>query len=144
MIKFLISALLGAMIFFISIITPTVFNSLDEENSRLFLRRVFPKLFLFAFFILILCTIITFYEGLYFTSAFLFLNSMIFIVNRNFITPRINKAKDESLMGNNKSDNLFKSLHRISVLLFLFSMISLVVIIINLSISVDIKNSYLL
>ena len=43
--------LLGVMISFIIVTSPTVFKTLDGENSKKFLRYIFPRLFNFCFLI---------------------------------------------------------------------------------------------
>ena len=47
LVKFLIPFLLGGLIFFSALVAPNVFKSLDEKNARLFLRGIFPKLYLY-------------------------------------------------------------------------------------------------
>ena len=39
---YLISIILGIMLFFSFVIAPVVFTTLNEENARKFIRRIFP------------------------------------------------------------------------------------------------------
>ena len=39
---YLTSMILGIMLFFSFVIAPVVFTTLDEENARKFIRRIFP------------------------------------------------------------------------------------------------------
>ena len=52
-IKFIIAFHLGSLIFFSSIIAPTTFNSLKEVNARKFIRKVFPRLYMWSIIIMI-------------------------------------------------------------------------------------------
>ena len=47
-VKFFIPFLLGSLIFFSALVAPNVFKSLDEQNARLFIRSIFPKLYLYS------------------------------------------------------------------------------------------------
>ena len=48
LIKFLIPFLLGGLFFFAILVAPNVFKTLDEKNSRLFLRGIFPTLYFYS------------------------------------------------------------------------------------------------
>ncbi|HCY48388.1 MAG TPA: DUF4149 domain-containing protein, partial [Alphaproteobacteria bacterium] len=39
------SALLGVMVFFVAVVSPTVFASLDEDHAAGFLRKFLPRYF---------------------------------------------------------------------------------------------------
>ena len=39
---YLIAMILGIMLFFSFVIAPVVFTTLDEDNARKFIRRIFP------------------------------------------------------------------------------------------------------
>ena len=55
---FIYSLIVGFMIFFMSVVTPSVFKTLDEINSRNFLRFIFPRMFLTVYIVLLYkCTI---------------------------------------------------------------------------------------
>jgi len=76
--KFLIPLLLGGLIFFSALVAPSVFTSLDEKNARVFLRGIFPKLYLFAGIFSLLISLI-----LFFINNFL---SFIYFIIFNFIS----------------------------------------------------------
>ena len=39
---YFVSAILGIMLFFSFVLAPVLFTTLDEENARLFIRKIFP------------------------------------------------------------------------------------------------------
>ena len=47
-ISYLNSILLGSMLFFVIIVSPTVFTALSSDQASKFLRLIFPRLFLFG------------------------------------------------------------------------------------------------
>ena len=59
-ISYLNSILLGSMLFFVIIVSPTVFTSLSSDQASKFLRIFFPRLFLFGL-ILSLVTALGYY-----------------------------------------------------------------------------------
>ena len=108
----LVSVWIGSIIFFSSIIAPTVFKSLDEKSAGLFLRAFFPKYYVFGIIIGVLAIVIDIksHDNL----AFLLIGSMIVLsfISRGLI-PMINNARD---MGDTGKDK-FKKLHTFSVIL---------------------------
>ena len=109
--------LLGFMIFFPIVVAPSIFKNLNEKQSSLFLRSFFPKYYLFGIIISLIGIIVSYLESdLIIISSFIFI-FVGFLFSRQYLTPLINKAKDEI----NKSDNLskvkFERLHRFSVII---------------------------
>ncbi len=62
MINFLAATLFGAMISFMVLISPIVFNVLTADGAKKFLRKFFPRLFTFGLVISTLLIIFTFRE----------------------------------------------------------------------------------
>ena len=118
--------LLGVMISFIIVTSPTVFKTLDGENSKNFLRYIFPRLFNFCF-LISTSNFLLFVLGNFFYGALVaFGISISFLINTYFLTPRINKMRDLSLEGDKNSESSFKYLHLASVLLYLLNMLLVV------------------
>jgi|TARA_B100000287_G_C20553368_1_gene749396 hypothetical protein len=120
-VKFLIPFLVGGLIFFASVIAPTIFLSLDQKNARSFLRKIFPKIYLYSGVVSLVISV-----NLFFIDSFL---SFIFIIitlgylySRQFLMLRINIAAD------NKNDKDFKKLHRFSVIIFLSQIILMILV----------------
>ena len=115
--------LLGVMVSFIVVTSPTVFKTLDEEHSRRFLRFIFPRLFKFCFLVSTLMSLFfafaEFSFGLIAGSAI----AISFLINTYLLTPRINKMRDLMLAGQSEAEEIFKKLHFASVLFYLFSMV---------------------
>ena len=118
--------LLGVMISFIVVTSPTVFKTLDEEHSKKFLRFIFPRLFNFCFLIATLMFLFFALAEFSFGMVVAIAISISFLINTYFLTPRINKMRDLMLTGHVGSESQFKKLHFASVLLYLASMISIV------------------
>ena len=128
--NFLLSILIGSMIFFMAIVSPSVFATLSTNASSKFLRTIFPRMFLFGFIISIVSLIFTFISGNILNSTLLIIIAISFIINRNYLTPKINNFRDRELEGDEKASSSFKKMHFSSVLLFMLNFILLVSIII--------------
>lgn len=124
--NFLISLLIGSMIFFTAVVSPSVFASLSSNASSKFLRLVFPRMFLFGIIITSLCFLLSILLNNNLVSILLAIITLSFFLNRNYLTPRINKYRDEELEGNQRAVTLFKRMHLLSVLLFVLNFILLI------------------
>ena len=130
-ISYLNSILLGSMLFFVIIVSPTVFTSLSSDQASKFLRIIFPRLFLFGL-ILSLFTALGFYiSNLYIEMILALVSSILFFLNRNLLTPMINYHRDKDIEGDIKSKKYFNLLHLLSVLFFVMSSIILVFFLLN-------------
>ena len=118
--------LLGVMISFIVVTSPTVFKTLDEEHSKNFLRFIFPRLFNFCFLISTLMLLFFALAEFSFGMVVGIAISISFLINTYFLTPRINKMRDLMLTGHVESEKQFKKLHFASVLLYLSGMVFIV------------------
>ena len=130
LINFFISILLGSMIFFMAVVSPSVFATLSSNASSKFLRTIFPRLFLFGFIIAVLSLIVSFISGNILNCILLIIVAISFIINRNYLTPKINDFRDKELEGDKKASSSFKYMHLLSVLLFILNFIILLGIII--------------
>ena len=122
---YLISMILGIMLFFSFVIAPVVFATLDENNARKFIRRIFPfyynvnlgiSLIVLITFILLSDIGIEFYLILAIT--------LLFATSNYLLMPLINKYRDE------KQYKKFKYSHFLSVLINFVQMICLVFLLI--------------
>ena len=124
--NFLISLLIGSMIFFTAVVSPSVFATLSSNASSKFLRLVFPRMFLFGIIITSLCFLLSILLNNNLVSILLAIITLSFFLNRNYLTPRINKYRDEELEGNQRAVTLFKRMHLLSVLLFVLNFVLLI------------------
>jgi len=127
---FLLTILIGSMIFFMAVVSPSVFATLSTNASSKFLRTIFPRMFLFGFIITFLSLILSYISGNILNSILLVIVAVSFIINRNYLTPKINNFRDKELEGDEKASSNFKYMHLLSVLLFLLNFIILVSIVI--------------
>ena len=131
LINFFIAILLGSMIFFMAVVSPSVFATLSSNASSKFLRTIFPRMFLFGFIIAVLSLIFSFILGNILNCILLIIVAISFIINRNYLTPKINNFRDKELEGDKKASSSFKYMHLLSVLLFVLNFIILIGIVIN-------------
>jgi len=128
---YLNAALVGTMIFFVSVITPTVFSTLSNEHSSTFLRKVFPRMFLFGFILSFISAILSIYSGHFLEFYFLTIVSILFLLNRNLITPKINFYRDREIEGDEKAKKYFKVLHLLSVILFIVNFVIIILLLLK-------------
>ena len=117
MIILIIGMILGFMIFFPIVVAPSVFKNFNEKQSSVFLRSFFPKYYLFGIIITLIGIIISALEKdfiIILSLSFIFLG---FVFSRQYLTPLINKAKDEITKSDNLSKVKFERLHRFSVII---------------------------
>ena len=127
---FLVTILIGSMIFFMAVVSPSVFATLSTNASSKFLRTIFPRMFLFGFIITFLSLILSYISGNILNSILLVIVAVSFIINRNYLTPKINNFRDKELEGDQNASSNFKYMHLLSVLLFILNFIILVSIVI--------------
>tara|TARA_B100000123_G_scaffold109691_1_gene80681 strand:- start:27 stop:314 length:288 start_codon:yes stop_codon:yes gene_type:complete len=87
-------------------------------------------MFLFGFIIAVLSLIFSFISGNILNCILLIIVAISFIINRNYLTPKINDFRDKELEGDQKASSSFKYMHLLSVLLFILNFIILLGIII--------------
>ena len=122
---YLTSMILGIMLFFSFVIAPVVFTTLDDENARKFIRRIFPFYYnvnLTISFVILL--IFLFLSKLGVDFYLILLITILFATSNYLLMPLINKYRDE------KQDKKFKYSHFISVVINFVQMICLVFLLI--------------
>ena len=109
--------ILGFMIFFPIVVAPSVFKNFNEKQSSVFLRSFFPKYYLFGIVITLIGICVSALEKdflIIFSLSLIFLG---FFFSRQYLTPLINKAKDEITKSDDLSKVKFERLHRFSVII---------------------------
>ena len=122
---YLTAMILGIMLFFSFVIAPVVFTTLDEDNARKFIRRIFPFYYnvnLGISLIVLIIFLILSKIGLDFYLILVI--TLLFATSNYLLMPLINKYRDE------KQDKKFKYSHFISVVINFIQMIFLVVLLI--------------
>ena len=100
------AANVGIMLFFSVAVAPTIFMVLPAEWSAAYVRKFFPKYFLFLG---VTSTIAAALHSLPFAQISLGLCALVFFFSVFWLTPRINLARD------NKDEKTFKMMHYTSV-----------------------------
>ena len=129
--NFLLAVLIGSMTLFMAVVSPSIFATLSTNASSKLLRTIFPRMFLFGFIIAILSLFLSYISSNILNSILLIIVAMSFIINRNYLTPKINDFRDKELEGDKKASSSFKYMHLLSVLLFILNFIILIGIVIN-------------
>ena len=125
-INFLVPFLIGSLIFFSIVVAPNVFISLDQKNARKFIRCIFPKLYLWAFLISITITLLIFSHGIIYSLIFLIISSG-FLFSRLYLVKWINEVSDLK-QKTSKQIKKFKTLHSLSVLIFISQIICMAIV----------------
>jgi len=111
--------IVGIIIFHTIYVTRTVFHNLDEENTKIFLRAIFPKFFLLLNFLGFAFLLVGGYVNPGINKIFFMgCSNTVLPAIAYFLIPMTNRAKDK---GN---ESTFKTLHSISVLLTLVLLLS--------------------
>ena len=122
---YLTAMILGIMLFFSFVIAPVVFTTLDEENARKFIRRIFPFYYNVNLGIGLIVVIIFLFLGKLGIDFYLILGiSILFATSNYLLMPLINKYRDE------EQDKKFKYSHFISVLINFIQMFFLLFLLI--------------
>ena len=114
-----------------AVVSPSIFATLSTNASSKLLRTIFPRMFLFGFIITFLSLILSYISGNILNSILLVIVAMSFIINRNYLTLKINNLRDKELEGDTKASSSFKYMHLLSVLLFVLNFFILIGIVIN-------------
>lgn len=122
---YLTAMILGIMLFFSFVIAPVVFTTLDEENARKFIRRIFPYYYNVNLGISLIILIIFFIlSNIGIDFYFILVISILFVTSNYLLMPLINKYRDE------KKNKKFKYSHLLSVVINFIQMICLVFLLI--------------
>ena len=120
---FLHSLIVGFMLFFIGVVSPVVFKSLNNEDAGIFLRKLFPRMFLYGMVLALIAFILTINNYTFIYWIISIVSAIFFAINLFFITPRINQFRDEANLGNSQSEKNFKRFHFLSVFLFMIQLL---------------------
>ena len=122
---YLTSMILGIMLFFSFVIAPVVFTTLDDENARKFIRRIFPFYYNVNLVISFIVLVTFFFLSKFGIKFILILTiTILFAISNYYFMPLINKYRDE------KQNKKFKYSHFISVVINFIQMILLVFLLI--------------
>jgi hypothetical protein len=125
------SMLVGTMIFFVSVVSPSAISTLQVDYLASFLRAIFPKMYLMGLLIGIIGSGLIFYikQPLVLLSSGLI--NLSFLINLLIITPKINSIRDRESLDENIREKRFEIYHGFSILLFLSNFVLSGFIILN-------------
>ena len=123
MIVVLNSALFGILLFFSAIISPTIFRVLNQSNSALIIRAIFPKVFALGLALSAASAIGTYIYGDLLNAGLSFAGCCLFAINLLYLMPRINETRDNLDLDKAVKNKRFKILHSASVLNYLICML---------------------
>lgn len=121
---YLLSGMVGIMLFFTVVVAPTVFKVLPVEWSSKYVRNFFPKYYATLGLVTIICV---FTESDPISKLLLAICALLFIFTLFYLTGKINSAKDS---GQNR---LFHILHGASVVINVFQLVSFIFILLKSS-----------
>ena len=120
---YLTAMILGIMLFFSFVIAPVVFTTLDEDNARKFIRRIFPFYYNVNLGLSLVVLLTFFFLSKLGIDFYLILAiTLLFATSNYLLMPLINKYRDE------KQDKKFKYSHFISVVINFIQIIALILI----------------
>ena len=102
--------IVGMIILQSTIIAPTIFTTLEQDNAGKLIRNIFPKLFKFIALLSLIMIINSFVVETSPSLKIIYFATFLFMTINFLIIPATNKSRDE---GNDKK---FKLLHTVSVL----------------------------
>jgi len=124
--QFLIPILIGSKIFFSLVVAPNTFINLNESNARIFIRSIFPKLYLWCLIICLLVSVALIFSNTTFSLVF-FMISAGYFYSRNFLMHRINEVSDKKKKEEHDR-KMFKKLHNFGVSIFIAQLIAMMII----------------
>ena len=120
---YLTAMILGIMLFFSFVIAPVVFTTLDEDNARKFIRRIFPFYYNVNLGLSLVVLLTFFFLSKLGIDFYLIVTiTLLFAASNYLLMPLINKYRDE------KKDKKFKYSHFISVVINFIQIIALILI----------------
>ena len=123
--NFITAAILGIMFFFSFVVAPVTFTSLNEENARKFIRKIFPFYYKVNLALCALVTLIYLFQKIFNINFYLILFvTILFFVSNYILMPLINKYRD------NNQNKKFKYFHFTSVVINFIQIVILIFLLI--------------
>ncbi|MBJ48721.1 MAG: hypothetical protein CMG59_06105 [Candidatus Marinimicrobia bacterium] len=117
-----LSGFISAIILYQSaVVAGTVFKSLEQSQSRIFLRTIFPKFFKFIFILGLITLLISIITNSHYYQYIVSSVTIVFSFACVLIIPMTNRFKDE------KNNKMFGYLHTLSVLM------TMIILLLNIS-----------
>jgi len=117
------AAIAGFMLFFMAVVPQAAFKTLSAKAVGVFLRVLFPRLFLFGLALALAACVAALIAGADWQLTVSALSAGGFAVNVLILTPRINSYRDRDLDGDAAAKRMFGLLHLASVGIFLLQLV---------------------
>lgn len=117
------AAIAGFMLFFMAVVPQAAFKTLSAKAVGVFLRVLFPRLFLFGLVLALAACVAALIAGADWQLTVSALSAGGFAVNVLILTPRINSYRDRDLDGDAAAKRMFGLLHLASVGIFLLQLV---------------------
>jgi hypothetical protein len=121
---------LGAMMFFASVVAPTVFGTLEPQLAGQMIRRVFPRYYLFGLICLTVATLASLAASAASSWMIIACTAMLGATwyAREVLMPQVNAARDAMVERNETHSPEFDRLHQRSVQLNTAEMVTCLVV----------------
>lgn len=121
--------LLGSMLFFESIVAPSILKSLDDNAASKFTHYLFPKYYLWGIVLSVLAIILALAAQSY-TCILLAIIFLGFVYGRQTLMPKIATAKDQWLANDTMQDKLrYTSLHKRNMIIKATQIVLLLIVV---------------
>ena len=118
------AANIGFMVMFSAVVAPTVFTVLSQKAAGAYLRKLFPKMFMFGFITSSCAALAAMFDSQSLNAIISTLVALGFLVNAFILTPQINKYRDALIAGDAAAKKMFGRLHFLSVAVFLAQLLT--------------------
>ena len=112
------------MVMFLAVVAPTVFKVLSQKAAGAYLRKLFPRMFMFGFITSSCAALAAMFDNHSPNAIISALIAVGFLGNAFILTPQINKYRDALLDGDAAAKTMFGWLHFISVAVFLVQLLA--------------------
>ena len=113
------AANIGFMVMFSAVVAPTVFTVLSQKAAGAYLRKLFPRMFMFGFITSSCAALAALFDSHSTNAIISAFVALGFLGNAFILTPQINKYRDALLAGDAAAKTMFGRLHLLSVAVFL-------------------------
>ena len=118
------AANIGFMFMFLAVVAPTLFKVLSQKAAGAYLRKLFPRMFMFGFITSSCAALAALADSHSPNATISALVALGFLGNAFILTPQINKYRDALLAGDTAAKAMFGRLHLVSVSVFLVQLLA--------------------
>lgn len=115
--RYSLGILVGAMLFFPSVVAPIVFRTVGEEGASKFLRALFPRYYLFMIIFSIIAAVALRLAEVWIGAAIIVFIVISTLWVRHSLVPHINAHRDAEFAGDEEAGVAFERGHKISVII---------------------------